>query len=64
MDSLSVPTSEQLREIAARQDAKEKETKATKSRKQIGDEEAAAELIQTDFTARKVIEESSYRFKG
>ncbi|KAK4980972.1 hypothetical protein LTR66_010260 [Elasticomyces elasticus] len=46
MDSLSVPTSEQLREIAARQDAKEKETKATKSRKQIGDEEAAAELIQ------------------
>lgn len=48
-DPLRVPDAQELREIAAKQDARQKEIKAARRSKDAGQEQQAAEVIQRNY---------------
>ncbi|KAL9079885.1 MAG: hypothetical protein Q9157_001287 [Trypethelium eluteriae] len=48
-DSLKTPTAEELREIAAKQDARRREIEDARRAKEDGEEEQAAEMIQRNY---------------
>ncbi|KAL9088720.1 MAG: hypothetical protein Q9165_006029 [Trypethelium subeluteriae] len=48
-DSIQTPTAEELREIATKQDARQREIKLARRAKEDGEEEQAAELIQRNY---------------